>query len=235
MTVLRAVADAENATAREALADLLAEHGAVEELSARAEADHDAERDPYSPFDRRLADLLVEQGNIRDLRVRADAGSWHAAVCLAEVLVAQGDLEQLRGRADTGDAAAGACLARLLSEQGVSEALRSRADAGDHYAAERLAELLAEQDRIDEAVTILRTLADAGDWRAGNRLDGLLRRQGNAQELRARVDASDRYAAEQWAELLMDQDRTDEAAAVVQALSTGGPIGSWSRNASRRP
>jgi hypothetical protein len=225
MTMLRALADAGNRKSREALADLLAEHGAVEELSVRADADHDAERDPYGPFDRRLADLLVEQGNIRDLRVRADAGSWPAAVRLAEVLVAQGDLEQLRSRADTGDEAAGKRLARLLSEQGISEALRSRADAGDRYAAERLTKLLARQDRIDEAVTIARTLASGGDWTSGNLLDGLLRRQGNAHELRARADAGDQYAAELWAEMLVDQDRVDEAAAVVRALVDAGRAG----------
>ncbi|HXT45119.1 MAG TPA: hypothetical protein VN748_13550, partial [Pseudonocardiaceae bacterium] len=232
LPVLRAVVDAGGQEAGELLADLLAKHGdsaALAELRARADAEQ--ERDSlHDYFDRRLADLLAEQGGeaaLAELRARADHGSWRAAFRLADLLAEQGGeaaLAELRARADDRDEAAGKRLAKLLVDRGDIEELRARAAADDKYAAEKWAELLIKQNRIHEAIPIVRTLAGTARWHT-NWLVSLLHEHGDIEEAialrRAQAEAGDEmaaWAAAEWAELLIEQDRTDQAIPIAKAL-----------------
>ncbi|MET9250260.1 hypothetical protein [Nonomuraea sp. NPDC003709] len=249
-----------------ALGDLLAEHGCLEELRARADV---GDRVATS----RLADLLASQGRIEELSARADTGDWDAAWNLTELLVKQGEEEKLRARADAGDLCAVKGLADLLAKQGsVEEAiailrphascdsshpltghvhtevlrsaanvgtlvgpwiaasrladllvrqgredeLRARADAGDLSAVKKLADLLAKQGSVEEAIALLRPHADRNESHA-SRLAKLLVRQGREDELHARADAGDGYAARSLVHLLYEQGREDELHARADA------------------
>jgi hypothetical protein len=228
MTILRAVADAGGRMSAKILAALLAKQGNIEELRARADA---VERERRAGLDDwfgdRLADLMAGQGNIEELRARASDGSWRAAVHLADLLVARGDIEELRARANDGDEAAGNKLAYLLADRGDIEELRARANDGDKYAARRLADLLADQGNFAEAITIARALAADDGSLAMNFLCSLLETQGNIEEVislrRAQADTGDEYAAAEWAKLLIEQDRTDEAARIASVLVQQDP------------
>jgi hypothetical protein len=131
------------------LAELLAEHGDLDGLRARAD---DGERHAA----RRLADLLAEHGDLVELRARADAGDPYAADRLARLLAGRGEIDGLRARADNGDIVSALRLAGLLAEPGDLDELRARADAGDWEAAVRLAEVLIKQGRAQEAERLRR-------------------------------------------------------------------------------
>ena len=228
MTILRAVADAGGHMSAKTLAALLAKQGNIEELRARADA---VERERRAGLDDwfgdGLADLMAEQGNIEELRARASDGSWRAAVHLADLLADRGDIEELRARANGGDEAASNKLADLLADRGDIEELRARANDGDKYAARRLADLLADQGNFAEAITIARALAADDGWLAMNFLCSLLETQGNIEEVislrRAQADTGDEYAAAEWAKLLIEQDRTDEATRIARVLVQQDP------------
>jgi thioredoxin-like negative regulator of GroEL len=208
-----------NESAAIRLVQLLAEHGRVDELRARADAGDEYAADW-------LADLLTEQGRIDEalsmLRARADTGDSSAARRLADLLAKQGHVDELRARADPGDGFTVHRLADLLIKHGhIEEALtllRTRADIGRADAAERLADLLAKHGHVDEALSMLRAEADAGSrYSAPVRLADLLTKQGRIDELRARADAGDRYATERLADLLTEQGRVDELRARADA------------------
>ncbi|MEV4399943.1 hypothetical protein AB0J97_48505, partial [Nonomuraea sp. NPDC049607] len=218
------------------LARLLAEHGRVEQLRARADA---GDAHAWSI----LAYLLERQGRIEEavtvLRPHAARGAApqlarllarqdgaqeaidllhahpdqdpHWAGTLAELLARQGRTEELRDRADRGDRAAGDRLARLLAEQGRVEELRTRATAGDPDAAVRL----ARQSPAEEALTLLRPHADRGERTASDRLARLLAEQGRVEELRTRATAGDPHAAHHLARLLARQGRPEDAVALL--------------------
>ncbi len=171
------------------LADLLAEHGDLDGLGARADAGdwYVAERLAAE----RLADLLAERGDLDGLRARADAGDWYAAQRLADLLEQRGDLD------------------------GAEQILRARADAGHKEAAERLADLLADHGDLDG----LRARADAGDGIAAWRLIGLLAERGDLDGLRARADAGDPDAAFQLAVLLEERGDLDGAEQIMRHLT----------------
>ncbi|MFI7708260.1 NACHT domain-containing protein [Nonomuraea sp. NPDC049480] len=218
------------------LAGLLAEHGRVEELRARADA---GDGHAFAI----LAHLLERQGRIEEaitvLRPHADRGAapqlarllarhdgaqeaidllhahpdqdYNWTSTLAELLAQQGRTEELRARADQGDRAAGDRLARLLAEQGHVEELQARATAGDPDATFRL----ARQSRVEDAITLLRPHADQGDWVAGDRLARLLAEQGHVEELQARATAGDPHAAHRLARLLAQQGRLEDAVSLL--------------------
>ena len=164
---------------------------------------------------RRLASLLAERGDLDEaiqiLDVRADAGDRDAATQLASLLYDRGDLDGLRARADAGDVYAADRLADLLYDRGDLDELRARADAGDGSTAFRLASLLAERGDLDEAIQTLDARAAAGDLdeRPG-RILSLLYGRDDLDELRARADAGDVYAARQLALLLADRGDLQE-------------------------
>ncbi|MFI6182758.1 NACHT domain-containing protein [Nonomuraea sp. NPDC051191] len=212
------------------LARLLAEHGRVEQLRARADA---GDAHAWSI----LAYLLERQGRIEEavtvLRPHAARGAApqlarllarqdgaqeaidllhahpdqdpHWAGTLAELLARQGRTEELRDRT------AGDRLARLLAEQGRVEELRTRATAGDPDAAVRL----AGQSSVEDALTLLRPHADLGERTAGDRLARLLAEQGRVEELRTRATAGDPHATHHLARLLARQGRPEDAVALL--------------------
>ncbi|MDZ5446907.1 hypothetical protein U2F26_29970 [Micromonospora sp. 4G57] len=105
---------------------------------------------------------------------------------------------------------------------------RQAVNAGDRDAAHRLVELLADQGQIDEAVTMLRVGAADGDGDGdGTRwlislLAGQQTDQRRIDELRARADAGNGYAAIRLVDLLthgglMDEGRIDELRARAAA------------------
>jgi predicted negative regulator of RcsB-dependent stress response len=135
------------------LVDLLAEHGRVEELRARAEAG-----DGHAV--KRLADLLTERGQADEasavLRARAETDHVFGGWWLADLLAGQGRMDELRAQADAGNASAAKRLADLLAEQGRAAELRARTEAGDRYAARVLATALAQGGRTAEAEHVRR-------------------------------------------------------------------------------
>ena len=238
-------AAADDWTAAERLAGLLAERGNLDELRAHtwadtgllnaqrlarvlgARGDVDGLRDRADAGDEwaasRLARVLAERGDVDGLRDRADAGDGAAARELAGLLAERGDLDGavqiLRARADAGDGTAARELARLLAERGdldgAMQILRPRADAGDEWAASQLARVLARQGDLDGAVQILRPRADAGDGTAARELARLLAERGDLEGLRTRADAGDEHAARELAGLLAERGDLDELRARV--------------------
>jgi thioredoxin-like negative regulator of GroEL len=229
---LRTRADAGDGYARNRLAELLVQHGRLDEAIAiwrpRADTGDGHARN-------RLAELLVRQGRLDEpiaiWRAHADAGDGHARNRLAELLARQGRVDELRARADTGDGHARNRLVELLVKQGRVNELQSRADDGDRSARNRLADLLVQQGRVDEAIAIWRAPADAGDGHARERLVELLLQHGRIDEAtaiwRARPDAGDCYAVgpyarERLAESLVQHGRVDEAIALWRARADAG-------------
>ena len=218
-------ADKNDGDAAMRLVDLLAEQGrtdeAIEVLQGMALGS-----DGYA--DTRLVDLLAQRGRVDDLRTRVDVGDWYAAEKLIALLTQNGRtdeaIEILQGLADSGDGYAIERLANMLADQGRTDVLRARANHGDGYAAMRLADLLVTMDRADEAIEILQGVAAGGAVYAAMRLVDLLVEHGCTDQLRARADARDGYAAEQLINLLVTKDRMDEAIEILQDLAAGGVV-----------
>jgi hypothetical protein len=151
---------------------------------------------------------------------------------LAKLLAVQGKLDELRVRADSGDPFAASTLADLLAEQGKLDELRELADSGNSYAASTLAALLTEQGRHDEAAAVLRPAADSGQAAAAGhafaasvaaeQLAALLAEHGKLDELRELADSGDPFAASTLVELLVEQDKPAEAAAVLRHTTNLG-------------
>lgn len=173
LALQRAKANTGDATATHRLAQLLVEHGRLDELQCRANARDINAADAF-------ADILANQDRLPELWDRAYEYKWDwcAAGRLARLLVATGRLDELRDRADAGDDAASSQLANLLAEQGRLDELRTRTDAGDVRAAWRLTELLDQQRRPDE----LWDEVDAGTLDAGQHLIDLLDRTGHTDQ-----------------------------------------------------
>jgi hypothetical protein len=142
----RHAADAGDRRAARLLAELLADRGERDGLSALAAAG-----DLTAAF--RLAELLAQRGDLDGLRARADAGDGGAARRLA----GRGDTDGLRARADAGELMAAFRLAELLAQRGDLDGLRALADAGDgHIAAQLLVDLLIKRGRGEEAERLRR-------------------------------------------------------------------------------
>ena len=209
---LRTRADAGDGYVAMLLAILLADRGDLDELRARADAD-----DQFAAMS--LTILLSQRGDVDELRARADAGDQFASKELAHLLAGLGDLDQPRARGDAGDRFFLRMLAGLLAERGrggdVDEP-RARADAGGQFAA---AAGQPERGDLDEPARPRRRRRRDCRWAAGRpagrargrgraarprrrwRLEcrlwlaRLLARRGELDELRARADAGDPYAA----------------------------------------
>ena len=232
--LFRRRAEAGDWLAADRLADLLAKQDRVDEAIDVLRVFADA---GDSVAAGRLTELLVRRGSMDELRTRADAGDWVATGQLVELLIRRGSIDELRRRANAGDMLASGWLVDLEHGQLHVEKLRARADAGDRLAAGHLAELLVEQGRVDEAIDVLRAYADAGDTLAAIHLDDLLARHGRVDELRERAGNGDGWAVDQlnnlqanhhstassghiacrFADLLIEQDRTDEAIDFLRA------------------
>ena len=199
---LRARAKAGEPYAARSLAEVLAERGDLGELGTRADAGDSAAAD-------RLARVLAERGDLGELRARADAGDSAAADRLARVLAERGDLGELRARADAGDSTAAHQLVTALAERGDLDGLRARAEAGDWSASWLFVDLLIKSDRSHEAIEILRVLAPTHSDGAAS-LARLLGKHGYLDELRARTEAGDQYAAHVLADALAQRGELDE-------------------------
>jgi len=206
------------------LADLLADRGAAEELTILIDAHHSVPHFAYA-VSGWLADVLADQGRLDTLRARADAGEPSAGFRLAESLIERGDLQELRTRIEAGDRPATLRMAQHLEGSGridqAIDVLRDRA-GGDVALLCELVHLLARQGRTDEAITAARMAAGTGD---GSQLDDLLVIHGHLDELRARADDGDTYAAFRLATLLEERGRTDEAIDLIRACADAGDNG----------
>ena len=114
LDVLRVQADSDGLAAM-LLAELLAKHGYLDELRARADA-----ADWCADYE--LAKLLAEREDLDELRARTDAGDHNAALRLADLLGERGELYDarriLRNSIQLGNRLAGERLAELLTQQG---------------------------------------------------------------------------------------------------------------------
>jgi hypothetical protein len=154
-----------------ALAELLGEHGDLEELGSLADAG-----DVHAAF--QLAVLKAKSGDLEELQFRADAGDQDAALELATITCEHQDLKERTARTEVGDSQAGGAVVELLAEHGDVEELKVLAAAGDWYAAGTLMELLTERGDLDA----LLALATAGHAGVDGYLCELLTKQGRVDE-----------------------------------------------------
>jgi predicted negative regulator of RcsB-dependent stress response len=112
-------------------------------------------------------------------------------------------------------------LAHLLADQDcVDEAidiLRAQVGARHVTALRQLVELLIVRGRVGEAIEFVRPVAFDTYW--GHMLDILLAKDGRVEELRARADAGEFFAAVHLADLLAEQGQIDELRARADAGS----------------
>lgn len=209
-------------------ADLLARQGnkdAAAEVLRRVADTGDA----YAA--RHLADLLVELGRpseaIQVLRGRAVARHPVAARHLAGLLATQGRGDEavpvLRRLADTGDLSAARLLADLLADLGDADGavrvLTAPAALRDPRTARHRAVLLARLGRIAEAANALRErLPDA----IASSLWSEMGRRNPAFHTLIAVEAEARSEVRRRAELLVKQERTEDAVEVLRAGADAG-------------
>ncbi|WP_203906836.1 tetratricopeptide repeat protein [Rhizocola hellebori] len=222
VSMLRERANAESFAAR--LADLLAQMGRIDELRDLAD-------DGNAHAARLLANLLAAHDRVDELRERASGGDLQARQRLVQLLREHGRVDEaissLREWAHVGDRKAADLLIWSLAEDGrVDEAaaiLRELSDAGDPEAGNQLIRLLAKNaKRIDEGLNVLRERAAAGDWIANGDLVRLLANQGRVDEIRDLADNGNNHAAFALIDLLVEQDRVDEAAGILRNQADAG-------------
>jgi hypothetical protein len=203
------------------LAELLAEHGRVDDLTAWADAGNMQARN-------QLADLLKAQGRTDELRVRAEAGDWCAAWRLADLLKEQGRTDELRVRAEAGDWQAARHLADVLAGQGAPEseaheALRALANRGNEAAARVLVERLARCGYLEEAIAMQSALADSGNPSTNEKLAGMLAEHGRMQEAAAVLRRfGDEFAVRNLAHSLVYRADVEHAISFVRACADAG-------------
>ncbi|MGW5748131.1 hypothetical protein [Amycolatopsis sp. NPDC003861] len=151
-----------------------------------------------------------------------DNGDDDASNRLSELLVKRGRVDALRTYADNGNEWAAYRLSELLAKQGGIEELRTRADNGDRRAAYKLAELIIKQESVEAALPLLRTLADKGNDHAARSLAYWLADYGYLEELRARANHGDGYAAVELAKLLDQQGKAEVAISLMRIFADDG-------------
>ncbi len=201
LAVLRTYADLPlpygwTAWADRRLAEVLFDHGRIDELRLRA-----ARR---SAAARRLADLLVQRGRVEEaltmLRGLADQNHPQATWLLVRLLVERKRTEE--------------ALAILRPLVELHESDRMLPAERWEWPTRRLAQLLAADGRIGELRDLIegfRARADLGNHYAAQQLVELLSEHGHAGELRAEVDAGNPFAADRVVEQLARQGRFHEA------------------------
>ncbi|WP_378976220.1 hypothetical protein [Paractinoplanes rhizophilus] len=125
-------------TAHKRLADLLAEHGRIDELRRRADSG-----DTVAAYV--LVDLLAETGQADELSQMADAGNLEAADKLSELLLTRGQVDEaiavLRSLIENGSPFATSRLINVLADHRRLDELEQEVNAGTSGAAERWMEL----------------------------------------------------------------------------------------------
>ncbi|MEU7918075.1 ATP-binding protein [Micromonospora zamorensis] len=163
-----------------------------------------------SPYDQlRLADNAYEKGmayhaeSLYRKLVEGDSDNWQAARRLSSVLIALGHIDELSMRADN----------------------------GDRIAAEALVGLLVSTNRIGDALVKLRLYAQAGETQALQRLAAFLEFGRQEQEaidvLKKLTSRGDLYAERRLLQLLVANDRMDEAALIVKADKNWSWLGAY--------
>ena len=217
----RLIAAGDETTARR-LAELMVERDRLGILCAQVEAgDWIAAR--------RLADLLLGRGNTTEaiavLRSPARAGDWIAICHLADLLVRQERIDEaiqwLRPLVEAGNLAATLRLAVLgrTDEPSAAASHQNRHGAiseleSHMYPSRDLDAMLARRNQADND---MRTVKHRPVYPPPHLGDDLSER-----ELRELAEAGDDDAAWNLADLLIDQDRVDEAISVLRALSDAG-------------
>jgi hypothetical protein len=210
------------------LARILAEEGrsseAIEVLTASA--------DTGNVFARvELAKLLAEANRVSDALAILDDAMLKDDLEVRELwadIVAQTDFEGtlalLRAGTEQGNVDAARELARLLArDKRLDEALGVLRTVGRTEC--RQAELLRAGGRLDEAIEIVRPWARFRDCPESEVLADLLTETGTREELAARAEGGDGYAAVALARLWTSEDRAADATALLRATTaSGSPI-----------
>src|SRR6266542_3166237 len=204
------------------LSDALAEQGHIDDAIAVMQAHASA---AIGMADDYLVDMLVNHGRLDLLRQRAATGDWPANIRLADLAANTGDVDQLCALDAEGNWFATQRLADIMVSEGRPDdaigLLRARADAGDALAAGSLPDLLAEHGQVDE----LQARAAEDPWYAPRAWARYLVEHDRLPEamewLRNQGGPGAGLAASQLADLLVAQDRIEEAIAILRPFTIG--------------
>jgi len=204
------------------LSDALAEQGHIDDAIAVMQAHASA---AIGMADDYLVDMLVNHGRLDLLRQRAATGDWPANIRLADLAANTGDVDQLWALDAEGNWFATQRLADIMVSEGRPDdaigLLRARADAGDALAAGSLPDLLAEHGQVDE----LQARAAEDPWYAPRAWARYLVEHDRLPEamewLRNQGGPGAGLAASQLADLLVAQDRIEEAIAILRPFTIG--------------
>ncbi|MFE5719064.1 tetratricopeptide repeat protein [Streptomyces erythrochromogenes] len=209
---------------RDPLAELLARHGRIDDLRARAAASDDE----YAA--RRLAELLESRGDVAGAveayRPHAAAGRGRASVLLARLLARHGRGDEAVDVLRALDSADDWILDELCalyaaggrSEEGLAhlDAVKARRGREEWEVFRLRAHLLAGCGRLDEAVEGIRAHLEGAAPYAAEELARLLAGAGRPEEAVAVLDPELPDHGRALAELLLDLGRIDEAVAVLR-------------------
>lgn len=238
---LEACEQAHAESAEDILADVLANHGRVDQLRGRARSGEWA-------ANHRLAQLFAAQDQQDELQAAIDDGNTFAAWAMADLLVARGRLDEaldlLRNLSDEGDELATIHLNEILAAHGRTDELEQRAandqwftgtlidhwiahdelgkaeaflsdrmGLDDEVAAGQLAQLWDNVGRTDDALDLLRPFTLGYSGLAVHTLVSLLDKHGRADDLRREADAGADGAAQCWLSLEVERGRISPRAA----------------------
>ncbi|MFC8720611.1 hypothetical protein [Kitasatospora sp. NPDC057198] len=214
---------------RDALADLLARHGRIEELRAYAEADG------YGHGLQRLAEVLEERGDVDgaiEAYRRTEVFRRHVPVLLAHLLARHGRGEEAielayrcaeRSGGEDCDLDLLATLCLDLGRPGhgldLLDALRERRGGAEHWEQYWMRlPLMAACGRIDEAVERSRAHPEGDTWYAPGQVARMLADAGRTEEAVAllRVAPDPDWNRRDLGGYLVELGRIEEALAVLQ-------------------
>jgi hypothetical protein len=203
---LRAQADAGDAEAAYQLADLLEQHGEVDEALQVLRAYPGAD-DGWGDW--HLARLLARQGDLPRLQAEAAVGNTAAAAAMAELMTERGDLTGLQNLLTGEQQRENHPLIDLLTARNDLDGLRALASDGSRLATLELIRLLAERGELAEATALLQARSAAGDSVATAMLARRLAATGQYEEMKQAVEVLRTQApredlAEHMADLLAD-------------------------------
>ncbi|MFJ7913105.1 hypothetical protein [Kitasatospora sp. NPDC096204] len=223
---------------RDALADLLARHGRIEELRAYADSEH------HGHAARSLAEVLEERGDeegaIAVYRTFADKphGMWRVGHLLSQLLVRRGRIDEaiaaLRALADSPGGADDCvidALCTLYAEHGRAQealahldALKERRDGEEEWDFFQIRlPLMADCGLLDEAIEQARAHPESGTWYAAWSLSHLLADAGRTEEAVTVLEQHPGYNDTVLAHHLIDLGRIKDAVHLLQARPSTAP------------